>query len=164
MKIVAFSDSHGDHMPMLQALKKHNDAKIVVFCGDGHNDILAVQKHFPDKTYLCVKGNCDWYCEFAALQTFTVCNKKLLITHGHIQRVKESLMNLTYLGQQEKADIIFFGHTHDQLTVLEDNMIVINPGSIGYAGQYTTVEIDEQTGETTVKEFPLNKHGVFKVK
>ena len=164
MKIIAFSDSHGDHMPMVSALKKHRNTDVVVFCGDGHRDISEVQKQFSDKMYLCVKGNCDWCCDFANLQTINLCNKKILITHGHIQRVKESLIQLTYLGQQEKANIVIYGHTHQQLTVLENNMILINPGSVGYAEQYTTIEIDEKTGETTVKEFPPNKYGTFKVR
>lgn len=164
MKIIAFSDSHGDHMPMIDAMKKHKNAEIVVFCGDGYRDIIEVQKQFPNKTYFCVKGNCDWYCDFANLLTTTLGGKKILVTHGHIQRVKESLMHLAYLGRQENANIIFYGHTHDQLTVLEDNMILVNPGSISYANQYATVEIDENTGETTVKEFPPNKFGTFKVK
>ncbi len=164
LKIIAFSDSHGNHFDMEKALRKHSDAKAVIFCGDGHNDITAIQKNHTDKTFYCVKGNCDWCCDFAALQTVTLGGKKFLITHGHIQRVKESLMQLTYLGQQENADIIVFGHTHQQLTVFEGNMILINPGSVGNAGQYTTIEINENTGETVVKEFPHSKFGIFTIK
>ena len=156
MKIIAFSDSHGDHFNMEKALRKHSDAEAVIFCGDGHNDINDVMKHHPDKTFYCVKGNCDWCCQFAG--------KKILVTHGHVQRVKESLMQLTYLGEQEKADIVVFGHTHQQLTVFESNIILINPGSVGNAGQYTTIEINEATGETTVKEFPHSKFGIFTIK
>ena len=44
MKLIAFSDSHGDHMPMLAALKKHPKTEVVIFCGDGHHDIREVQK------------------------------------------------------------------------------------------------------------------------
>jgi len=163
LKIIAFSDSHSDHFDMEKALKKHSNANAVIFCGDGHGDITDVQKHHPDKTFYCVKGNCDWCCPFPNLLTVTLAGKKFLVTHGHIQRVKESLMQLTYLGQQEKADIVVFGHTHQQLTVLESNMILVNPGSVGYAGQYSTIEIDEKTGSVTVKEFPPNKYGTFTV-
>ncbi len=164
MKIIAFSDSHGDHLNMEKALRKHSDATAVIFCGDGHNDITALQKNHSDKTFYCVKGNNDWCCQFANLITVTLGGKKFIITHGHVQRVKESLMQITYLGQQENADIAVFGHTHQQLTVLESNIILINPGSVGYAGQYTTIEINEATGETTVKEFPHSKFGTFTVK
>lgn len=163
MKLIAFSDSHGDHMPMIQALRKHRNAEVVIFCGDGHNDIREVQKSFPDKMYLTVKGNCDWCCEFANVQTITLCGKKLLITHGHIQRVKESMMQLTYFGNQENADIVVFGHTHQQVTFLESKMILMNPGSIGYNEQYSTIDIDEKTGKITVNEFPHNKYGTFTV-
>ncbi len=159
MKLIAFSDSHGDHMPMLAALKKHPKTEVVIFCGDGHHDIREVQKAFPDKLYLTVKGNCDWYCEFASVQTITLCGKKLLITHGHLQRVKETMMRLAYLGHQEHADIVVFGHTHDQVTFLDSKMLMVNPGSIGYNGQYSTIDIEENTGKITVYEFPNSKYG-----
>ena len=164
MKIIVFSDSHSDHFDMEKALRKHHDAKAVIFCGDGNNDITDVHKHHPDKTFYCVKGNCDWCCQFPTVISVTIAGKKFVITHGHVQRVKESLMQLAYLGQHENADIVTFGHTHQQLTVLESNMILLNPGSVGYAGQYSTIEIDEETGSVTVKEFPPNKHGTFVVK
>ena len=76
----------------------------------------------------------------------------------------EEIAQVINLSEQEKADIVVFGHTHQQLTVLESNMILVNPGSVGYAGQYSTIEIDENTGSVTVKEFPHNKYGAFVVK
>ena len=164
MKIIVFSHSHGNHFDMEKALRKHSDAKAVIFCGDGHNDINDVRRHYRDKTFYCVKGNCDWCCEFPTVIAVTIAGKKFVITHGHVQRVKESFMQIAYLGQHENADIVTFGHTHQQLTVLESNMILLNPGSVGYAGQYSTIEIDEETGSVTVKEFPPNKHGTFVVK
>ena len=164
MTIIVFSDSHGRRDEMKRIIKKHKEAETVIFCGDGNNDITDVHKHHPDKTFYCVKGNCDWCCQFPTVISVTIAGKKFVITHGHVQRVKESLMQLVYLGQHENADIVTFGHTHEQLTVLESNMILVNPGSVGYAGQYSTIEIDENTGSVTVREFPPNKHGTFVVK
>lgn len=159
MKIIVFADSHGDHTQMVKAMRKHNKSDVVVFCGDGHNDIKEIQRMFPDKMYLCVRGNNDWCCDFAFLQTITLCGKKFLITHGHIQRVKESYMSLAYLGHQEKADIVLFGHTHVQTIFNDSKMFLINPGSVGYNYQYTVIEIDENTGKTVITEFPSNKFG-----
>ena len=164
MKIIVFSDSHSEHFDMAKDLRKQHTAKAVILCGERHNDITDVHKHHPDKTFYCVKGNCDWCCQFPTVISVTIVGKKFVITHGHVQRVKESLMQLVYLGQHENADIVTFGHTHEQLTVLESNMILVNPGSVGYAGQYSTIEIDENTGSVTVREFPPNKHGTFVVK
>ena len=164
MKIIVFSDSHGSFDEMSRALRRHKGIDVVAFCGDGHRDILEIQKQFPDKAYLAVKGNCDWYCDFANLITITLCNKKILVCHGHMQGVKEGLNRLVYLGQQEKADIILFGHTHHQLTTAESGMLILNPGSIGYNSTYSIVDIDENSGTITANEYPNDKYGPVIIK
>ena len=159
MKILVFSDSHGNASEMSRIVRKNKNAQVIVFCGDGHRDIEALQAQFPDKQYYCVKGNCDWYADFPALMTVTLCNKKFIITHGHCQYVKQGTHHLISLGHQEKADIILFGHTHKQLTTVEEGILIINPGSIGYNKEYTTIETDEKTGRITVREYPDEQYG-----
>jgi hypothetical protein len=38
--------------------------------------------------------------------------------------------NIYYRGRELNADIVLFGHTHQQLVEKEDDMILMNPGSI----------------------------------
>lgn len=159
MKILVFSDSHGHSQAMSSAIRRHKSAEVIVFCGDGHRDIAELQERMPDKMFLRVKGNCDWYCEDPLMMTFTLCDKKLLITHGHAQYVKEGLSRLIALGHQEKADILLFGHTHRQLTTADGNMLVMNPGSIGFDETYGMIEIDETTGKITANEYPDSQFG-----
>lgn len=159
MKILVFSDSHGDIFNMKDALKRHRKAEVVIFCGDGHSDIQEIQRQFPDKMYLCVKGNCDWYCDFPLLATINLCGKKLLITHGHVQSVKDTFYRLLTLAKQEQADIAVFGHTHTRLTTVEDGILLVNPGSIGYHEEYSTIDIAESDGTITVSEYPYNQYG-----
>lgn len=159
MKILVFSDSHNNPSAMEHILRKRKHIDAVIFCGDGHEDIAQMQRKFPDKPFFCVKGNCDWYCDFATLQTVTLCGKKLLITHGHIQYVKQGTDHLVSLGKREAADIILFGHTHRQLTTVEEGILLINPGSIGYDDSYSLLEIDEKTGRMVVTEYPDDQYG-----
>ena len=159
MKILVFSDSHGKEKHLINAVREHKNADIIVFCGDGHRDIEDVQKALPNKIYLAVRGNCDWNCSNPLLMTYTAAGKKLLIAHGHAQYVKEGLSRLIALGHKEKADILLFGHTHTQLTTADGRMLIMNPGSIGFGGQYGIIEIDENTGTITANEYPDNKFG-----
>lgn len=159
MKIIVFSDSHGNEAPMIRALRHHKDIDAVVFCGDGHRDIEDVQQKFPDKTFLIVRGNCDWCCDHALMQTITLAGKKLLITHGHAQMVKSGIDHLISVGHHEQADIVLYGHTHQQLTTADSRMLVCNPGSVGYMEEYAIIEIDETTGKITATEYPDNHYG-----
>ncbi len=159
MKILVFSDSHGSETSMFYAVRYHKDAKVVIFCGDGHQDIDIIRKKFPDRTYYAVRGNCDWYCDNPVLLTANVGGKKILVSHGHTQMVKSSLDRLIALGHQENADIVLFGHTHRQLTIADSRMLICNPGSIGYHEEYTLIDIDEATGKITAQEYPDHQYG-----
>lgn len=163
MTILVFSDSHGRRDEMKRIIKKHKDAETVIFCGDGANDIAEIRSEYPHKSYYAVKGNCDWSGNLPQLITCELAGKKFLITHGHVHGVKESLSRLYYLGRQEKADVLCFGHTHRQLTTIEGGMLIINPGSIGFSIQYTLLGIDEASGDITVTEYQRNHSSVCRM-
>ncbi len=164
MKILVLSDSHGYTSDIELAIRKHKKAEVIAFCGDGHRDIEEVQRKYPDKTFLKVRGNCDWGCDNALLMTIELGGKKLLLTHGHAQYVKEGLEHLISLGHRENADIVLFGHTHHQLTTADSKMLIMNPGSIGFNKEYGLVEIDESTGTITATEYPDSKYGNVVIK
>ncbi len=154
MKLIAISDSHGSTSSIIAAVRKHNDADVIVFCGDGHKDIDNIGYMFPDKMMIAVKGNCDWYCDFLDTQEITLCGRKIFITHGHLYGVKQGLNSIISRGKSIGADIILFGHTHIQTAFWENNMLVLNPGSIGYNKTYATIEIDEDSKEI---QYVINK-------
>lgn len=164
MKLLVFSDSHGNYSDMKHAIRRHKSAEVIFFCGDGQNDIQEMQAEFPERQFYSVKGNCDWYCDFPLLMTVTLCGKKILMTHGHAQYVKEGIYRLACLGHQENADIVLFGHTHHQLTTTDGKMLIMNPGSIGYDECYGMIEIDEATGKLTATEYPDSRYGPVVIK
>ena len=61
MKIIVVSDSHGNVDELSRIVLMNGSADIVVFCGDGYRDIQSVRGMYPDKMYVTVKGNNDWY-------------------------------------------------------------------------------------------------------
>ncbi len=159
MRIIVFSDSHGDPSGMRSALRKHRHTDIVAFCGDGCKDIAEIRAAFPDKEYFSVCGNCDWYCSEPNIQEFEVAGKKIFMTHGHLFGVKQGTDRIISLARQNGYDIVLFGHTHKQLTSVEGGILLVNPGAVGYSDSYTIIDIDEITGKIKAVEYPDNDFG-----
>lgn len=153
MKILVFSDSHSESDMLPEIIQSNSTAEVVVFCGDGYNDIDHLRYAFPEKMFITVRGNCDWCCNAPDKEEITLNNKKILITHGHIFGVKDGLSRITAYGHSINADIVLFGHTHQQLVTVDGSMLLMNPGSFGFNGQYGIIEIDDN-GKITATEYP----------
>lgn len=89
---------------------------------------------------VCIKANGDISSFLPLKQVLNLEGKRILAVHGHIERVKWSMIRLNFLAQEDKADIVLFGHTH--IPIVENNGILyVNPG-YAYGGQYAIVTID----------------------
>ena len=159
MKFLVFSDSHGDMAAMSSVMRKHRSAEVVMFCGDGCNDLAKLRMDHPDKAFFAVSGNCDWYCSEPNIQEFEVAGKKIFMTHGHLFGVKQGTDRIISLARQNGYDIVLFGHTHKQLTSVEGGILLVNPGAVGYSDSYTIIDIDEITGKIKAVEYPDNDFG-----
>ena len=60
MRILVTSDTHGDFGRLRRAILAQQGADIVIHLGDGGDDVEKVRFSFPNKTFLQVRGNCDW--------------------------------------------------------------------------------------------------------
>ena len=69
----------------------------------------------------------------------------IYVTHGHKERVKSGLYGLKAKGKEKNVIMCIFGHTHEQFYE-NDDIHVLNPGSIGYIKQEYAV-IDVSKGE-----------------
>lgn len=145
MRILVFSDTHGDVHTITGIVRQQSTAEIVIHCGDGEEQSQRIKEQFPDKMVIAVKGNCDWGSSLNLVETRTFLGKKLYITHGHMQNVKSTLQNLYYAAAEENADIVLFGHTHSPLRDYIDGMHILNPGSCrGYGATYAFIDMDEK--------------------
>ena len=143
MKCLVFSDSHGSTYCMLKALSMHKDAEVVFFLGDGLADADAAE--YADRmsgrarAWFAVKGNCDFRSvflerEIEKVDSVTLMNKKIVLTHGDLYGAKYGTGGLTSLAHKEKADIVLFGHTHtpyEEYVNEEKPHYLFNPGSAG---------------------------------
>lgn len=129
MRILVISDSHrrGDIVEKIIAAQP--TATHVFFLGDLASDAEDYQYIFSDKTFHILSGNCDYFSNFPSSSIETVGAKKIFYTHGHTLGVKSSTSHLLATAKAQGSDIALFGHTHIPLTLYEDGVWLVNPGS-----------------------------------
>jgi len=140
MKIIVVSDTHGSYQSLKRIMELNKNADIVVHCGDSRDELDNIKLEYPDKTYYCVKGNCD-FGMLPLTETFTVEGVKFFVTHGHIYNVKYSLYELDLAAREAGAQVALFGHTHIAHDELNDGIRLFNPGSAGYSKSFGVIEV-----------------------
>jgi uncharacterized protein len=126
-KVLILSDSHGLTTELLHIKEKHEDeVDILLHCGD--SELRADNPALEG--FIVVRGNCDIDEDFPEDSVQTVGNRRMMITHGHLYRVKSSLTSLSYRAQELNAQIVCFGHSHILGAEMLNGILFLNPGSI----------------------------------
>lgn len=158
MKILVFSDSHGKRDRIDSVIKEHlkfGGIDRVFFLGDGLNEILELEKSYPQLTFEYVKGNCDDVLITGKDKANSIYEKlvevgkfKFLLMHGHRYDVKSAYQYAADHAIEKKADVLLFGHTHhaEDITIDGTNgghIRMINPGSCGawFGGSFALLDI-----------------------
>ena len=100
----------------------------VVFLGDGLLKIRHFEYEYPEK-FLFIRGNCDGYDETPLRRIIDFDGVRVLLTHGHEERVKYGLMTLLGVAKEEKINVALFGHTHRAEVTSIDGILFVNPGT-----------------------------------
>ena len=147
MKILVFSDSHGVEDGLIQAIKDNQNAKAMIFLGDGERDFeyaLANFGIFPYgsvvKDVYQVRGNCDLYSNASDSVTAEIKGVRFFITHGYEQKVKRGLERLSAEAAGKNCSVALFGHTHERLLSDISGVKLFNPGSVR-SGSYGVIKI-----------------------
>ncbi|WP_283678639.1 metallophosphoesterase [Lentilactobacillus sp. Marseille-Q4993] len=144
MKLLVMSDSHGDDEIVTELISNYQSEVDGIFhCGDSE---FSKDNPLVDRLNL-VKGNMDFE-DFPPSIIQTIDNNRILMTHGHLQNVNNSMLNLTLFGKENQADIVLFGHTHQAYCEMYQGMLIVNPGSISqprgqfaqYGGLYCIID------------------------
>lgn len=133
MKLLIFSDSHGCLSLMEEAVRQERPDRIV-HLGDYFRDGEELHKRFPEIPISCVAGNCDRFTALLGLpETGMEQWEKInfFLTHGHLQRVKQSLLPLELTAREQGANVALFGHTHSPFCQMEQGVLLFNPGTCG---------------------------------
>ena len=155
MKFLIFSDSHNATNGMDIAIEKHKEICHIIHCGDMADDIEYLRYVYGNTHSVCgVCGNNDFHTCDPYFRIFSCNEHKLFVTHGHQEHVKASLHLLQQTVKNNGCNIGIFGHTHRQFLHKEDGLILLNPGSIGYAKQEYAI-LDIKGKEADVKLLKL---------
>ena len=149
MKILVISDTHRNISNVIKIMKKLKNLDRIIHLGDNVSDIFDIISIFNTPIDY-VAGNCDYYGENYKLEDIIEINsKKILITHGHLYKVKSGYEEISKIAKEKEVDIVLFGHTHRSFLGYYDDMLIMNPGSISLprGDKYPTfgiIEIDEK--------------------
>ena len=165
MTLLIVSDSHGRYERLESLLEMHKNVDALIFLGDGLLDLdRAGVRDYPF-TVFSVRGNWDsGRGSITAMRakdemTFTFEGIKFFALHGHTKGVKSTLVNAIYAAEQNEADVLLFGHTHEPLSLylpegdesfgfkIQKPLYLFNPGSIGgYERSFGCVTVDKNGG------------------
>lgn len=106
----------------------------IIHCGDIY---LGYKPGDISRLYLC-KGNND-FVDVPRICHFTIDNITFTVTHGHMQNYAYNPLKFKNLLDEYPADVICFGHTHIPYFYQDDDIIIINPGSLSLSRTYPRV-------------------------
>lgn len=149
MRILVVSDTHRNVGNLRAVLLAQPQAELVIHLGDGEDDVALLKPSFPEKTFLQVRGNCDWGSNLPYTGVYTAEGITIFYTHGHLYNVKSGLYQAECAAREQKAQVLLFGHTHHALTDYDDGLYLMNPGSAGHYApseppSYGTLDITPQ--------------------
>lgn len=147
MKILVVSDTHGHTKNLERVLEKVGDIDLFIHCGDleGGEDYIRALVEVP--CYM-VAGNNDWFSDLQREMEISVDDYRIWITHGNNYGVSMGPERLLEEAAARNVDVVMYGHTHRPLIEYQDNIVIVNPGSLSYPRQngrkpsYLIMEID----------------------
>lgn len=148
MRVGVLSDTHGVLEQATRAVRQMGHIEALIHAGDFYVDALFLKSELTVPVY-AVAGNCDYPSAGPDELTITLKGRKILITHGHLYRVKHGLQSLLYRARETEVAAVVFGHTHVPLHLPENDILFFNPGSTvrpqpGCTAGYGILNIDEQ--------------------
>ncbi|PAT01030.1 hypothetical protein CI105_08840 [Candidatus Izimaplasma bacterium ZiA1] len=159
MKIVVFSDAHGDKLAVLSIIRNNLTADMLISLGDSELPNSFLQEN----DIIAIKGNYPLDAGFVYEKLITVGKKRIFLTHGHKYNVRRGVDKLYYKALETEADIVLYGHTHIPKTDKVNNILIINPGSIYKPRNFdnpTYLRIEIENGVINYKYIDLASHNV----
>lgn len=129
MRVVVFSDTHGNGLAVEKIIQRNKDVSHFVFCGDGYREVISAKEKYPDKNFYIARGNCDFGEDASDYGFLELCGHKILYTHGHLQGVNFSYDRLITLALYNNCDIICYGHLHERHCEYRNGVYIFSPSS-----------------------------------
>ncbi len=130
LKICLCSDNHGDINSINKILDDNPACDYYFHCGDS---LLPPEELEP---FISVNGNNDWAFDYPKSRRFELAGHSIYMFHGTGYTFSDKL--LIQKAKEEKADIIFYGHSHIFSHKIMNNVHFINPGSTSHNRDLTS--------------------------
>ncbi len=135
IRCLVASDTHGVSERLLTAVKRAGNIDALFFLGDGLSDLALVIEKYPNIPIIAVKGNCDFGNPLPdrnvyKIDSITLGERKIVLTHGDVYGAKYGTDGLMALAANMSADIILYGHTHTPAEEYINGVYYLNPGSL----------------------------------
>lgn len=128
MLVVVVGDTHGRCDRIQKEIQSLPKIALLLHTGDHYQDGKTLARNLKIKGHSVV-GNCDRRDDGAKEMALELMGHRILLTHGHLQKVKHTMNNLYYKAQQGQFNIVLFGHTHMPYLEKVDGIWFMNPGS-----------------------------------
>lgn len=125
MKLVVFSDVHGDESVVNRILDWNKGADYFLSLGDTELE----QNYLMHNDIVMIKGNYRHDPGFVFERVLEIEGYNIFMTHGHKYNVGRSLDKLVKKALAERYDLVLFGHTHILETRKVGSVQFLNPGS-----------------------------------
>ncbi len=148
MRILVISDSHGRNDDVAGVISQVGKIDLLIHCGDVERGDDYIRSLVNCPVYM-VAGNNDYNLDLPIKEIFNIGDYKVMVTHGHRFQVYRGVAMLRKYAEDHNIDIVMFGHTHCPFIEIEDNITILNPGSLSYPRQadrkptFLLMEIDE---------------------
>ena len=134
MRAAVFSDSHGDVAAMEALYREMDRIDMIFFLGDMSADIDRFRQDLEragDKTPVYhVRGNNDITSKEPDTLIVPMEERKALLTHGHLYRVRTGTEALCRAALSMGCDTALYGHTHSRYCSFDQGVFVLNPGAV----------------------------------
>lgn len=125
VRVLIVSDSHG-LTEELAVIKERHHTDYMIHCGDSELDADSSEL----AGFYKVAGNCDFDTKYPNEEVVNIDDLTFFVAHGHLHNVKSNINTISYRAEEEKAQVVCFGHTHVAGAQKFGEQLLINPGSI----------------------------------
>ena len=149
MRILVISDSHGRNDDVAGVIEQVGPIDMLIHCGDVERGDDYIRSLVDCPVHM-VSGNNDYNLDLPAQDIFNIGDYKVLVVHGHTFYVYRGVERLKQYALQNGIDIVMFGHTHKPYIEIDEDVTILNPGSVSYPRQpdhmptFLIMEIDDE--------------------
>lgn len=149
MRILIVSDTHKKGRILEKVLNQLGEIDFFIHLGDIEGEEAYIAS-LLDCRYELVAGNNDFFTDCRKEAEIKLEDYKVLLTHGHYYYVSMGVETLRKEAIARGADIVMYGHTHRPLVSIEEDVTILNPGSLAYPRQegrqpsFIMMEIDDK--------------------